>query len=241
MKTRINHVLILGGSSDIGIEVVKYFLKNGWLVSAHYNKNSKKLKNLRNQYSFLEIVSLDFNKINESNYKKNFLKKFNKSYDSIINLIGYIDNKNFYNTKLSNSMKSILINGIIPLLIIQNIIPFMIKRKFGRILNCSSIGIKYGGGKNTYNYSLSKHTSEFIPNVYKDWARKNVYINNLRIGVTNTKIHKNIKNKNIKSRIKLIPAGRMAQPYEIAKLIYYLASTENTFCTGETYSISGGE
>ena len=102
-------------------------------------------------------------------------------------------------------------------------------------------GIKYGGGNNTYNYSLSKHTSEFIPNVYRDWAKKNVYINNLRIGVTNTKIHKNILNKNIKSRIKLIPAGRMAQPYEISKLIYYLSSTENTFCTGETFNISGGE
>ena len=87
----------------------------------------------------------------------------------------------------------------------------------------------------------SVHTSEFIPNVYRDWAKKNVYINNLRIGVTNTKIHKNILNKNIKSRIKLIPAGRMAQPYEISKLIYYLSSTENTFCTGETFNISGGE
>ena len=48
----------------------------------------------------------------------------------------------------------------------------MIKNNFGRIVNCSSIGIKFGGGSNTYNYSLSKFASEFIPYNFKDWAKK---------------------------------------------------------------------
>ena len=53
----------------------------------------------------------------------------------------------------------------------------MISHKWGRILNCSSIGIKIGGGKNSFNYSLSKHCLEFIPNSYKFWAENNVFIN----------------------------------------------------------------
>ena len=116
----------------------------------------------------------------------------------------------------------------------------MIKNNFGRIVNCSSIGIKFGGGSNTYNYSLSKFASEFIPYNFKDWAKKNVLINNLRIGVTNTKLHKKI-GKNIKKRVKLIPISRAAETNEIVKYILFFISKDNTYSTGQTISISGGE
>ena len=51
----------------------------------------------------------------------------------------------------------------------------MLKYKFGRILLTSSIGVKYGGGKNTFNYSLSKKANQFIPGEYKHWAKKCSY------------------------------------------------------------------
>ena len=80
----------------------------------------------------------------------------------------------------------------------------MIKNGYGRILNCSSIGVKFGGGLNSYNYSLSKHTSEFIPSFFKKLAKKNILYNNLRIGFTDTKIHKKIKNiKELKKKNKI--------------------------------------
>ena len=66
-------------------------------------------------------------------------------------------------------------------------------------------------------------------------------INNVRIGVTDTKLHKKIKGKNLKNRIKLIPIGRMASKKEIAKFIYNLSSENNTYITGETLTIAGGE
>ena len=118
----------------------------------------------------------------------------------------------------------------------------MKKRKYGRILNGSSIGVKFGGGKNTFNYSFAKHCMEFIPNSYKEWAKSNILINNIRIGVTKTKIHNNIKkNLSMKKRLNLIPAKRMAEPSEIANYIVYLISEKNTFMTGQTVTVSGGE
>ena len=117
----------------------------------------------------------------------------------------------------------------------------MLKKKWGRIVQTSSIGVKFGGGKNTFNYSLSKKLNEFIPSDYKDWAKNNVLINVLKIGVTNTKIHKKILNKNIKKRINLIPINRMAEPVEIANYIEFLLSEKNSYITGEVVTISGGE
>ena len=118
----------------------------------------------------------------------------------------------------------------------------MLERKWGRILNCSSIGVKFGGGGNSYNYAFSKNCLEFIPNAHKEWANRNVLINNLRIGVTNTKIHKRMRRQaNIKKRINLIPMKRMAQPKEIANYIINSVIDENSYMTGQTINISGGE
>ena len=155
-------------------------LQKNWRVTAQYSSNSRRLINLK-KFGALKIVKLNFNKINEKNYKKILKKNFNEKYDSFLNLIGYIDNKSFSTFNLESAIKSISINAIIPMLIVKKIIGKMLKQKYGRIVNSSSIGIKFVGGENTFNYSLSKQTLEFIPRDYKNWAKNNVFINNIRI------------------------------------------------------------
>ena len=59
--------------------------------------------------------------------------------------------------------------------------------------------------------------------------------------MTDTKIHKKIKGKSINKRIKLIPIGRMAKIQEIVNFIYILSSEKNTYITGETLTVAGGE
>ncbi len=237
---KIKKVLILGGSSDIGIEVVKIFLKLDWEVVAHFSRNKKVLEKLKTNNKKLKIIKNDFSKYKNKNFEKLLKEVFSSEYNSFINLIGYTDNKSFYTTNLENIIKTLAINTIIPIIIQKLIIKRMLKNKWGRILNCSGIGVKYGGGKNNFNYSLSQHTREFIPSVFKNWAKENVFINNLRIGVTDTKLHKRIK-KNMKERIKLIPINRMATPKEVAIYIVKLTTEENSYITGQTISISGGE
>ena len=233
MKT----VLILGASSDIGLSTVNIFLKNGWTVYYHYNSSKKKkLKNNKN----LKYLKLNFlNSEKKINQKLNDLSKI--KFDSVINLVGYIDNKSFKNFKIEDLIKSIRVNSIVPFFIIKKILPNMEKKKFGRIIQTSSIGVKFGGGKNTFNYSLSKKINEFIPSHIKKLASKNILMNTLVIGVTNTKIHKKIKSKNLNKRKKLIPIKRFAETYEIARYIYFLSSDNNSYITGQKLHISGGE
>ena len=242
MKNKKKHILILGGSSDIGIAVVKNFLKLKWEVTAHYSKNKKKLKILKKTSNNLNIIKSNFTNYKNLNIEKLMIKNFSGRYDSIINLVGYIDNKGFEKTNLNSILKSLTINAIIPILIEKILVKRMLSQKWGRILNCSSIGVKFGGGKNSYNYSLAKHCLEFIPNSYKSWAKKNVFINNLRIGVTDTKIHKKMKKDlNMKERLKLIPINRMAKPKEMSVYITNLTTDNNSYMTGQTLTASGGE
>ena len=242
MKNNKKHVLVLGGSSDIGIEVVKNFLQLKWKVTTHYFKKKKKLAILKKGSRHLNLVKLNFASHSNFNIEKSITKKFNEKYDSIINLIGYVDNKGFENTDLNSILRSLTVNAIIPILVEKKLVKKMLVQKWGRILNCSSIGVKFGGGADSYNYALSKHCLEFIPSIYKSWAKKNVFINNLRIGMTNTKIHKRMKkNLTIKKRLKLIPINRMAQPQEISTYIVNLTTDTNSYMTGQTVIVSGGE
>jgi len=242
MKKRKKHVLILGGSSDIGIEVIKKFLKLKWNITAHFSKNNKSLEDIKKISKNLKTIKFDFLNYKKSNIEKILIKKFNGKYDSVISLVGYIDNKGFENTNLKSMIKSLVVNALFPILIEKTLVKKMLSQKWGRILNCSSIGVKFGGGENSYNYSLSKHCLEFIPNSYKKWAKKNVFINNLRIGVTNTKIHKRMKKHlKLKSRLKLVPINRLAEPKEMAHYITDLSTDNNSYITGQTISASGGE
>ena len=127
------------------------------------------------------------------------------------------------------------------MLIIRKSLKKMIKKKWGRIVNSSSVGVKFGGGNQTFEYSLSKHLNEFIPSYFKKIAAKNIFYNTVKIGLTNTKIHKKIPNKNLVKRAKLLPIKKMATSKDIANYIFYIASNENQFITNEVINITGGE
>ena len=236
-----NNILILGASSDIGVELVKKFIENGYFVYAHYNSNTNELSKIPTKKIFQ--FKANFLNLNDVKIKLLIKKIKKKKIFYIINLIGYIDNINYIKSDLENVISSLKVNTLIPNLIIKELLPNMIKAQFGRILNCSSVGVKFGGGENTYNYSLAKHTLEFIPSYLKRLSSKNILINNLRIGVTNTKMHSKIKNKKkfLKKRAKLIPIGRIAEINEIVDSIIFLISKKNSYLTNQTISISGGE
>tara|TARA_B110001452_G_C15224786_1_gene424508 strand:- start:472 stop:1170 length:699 start_codon:yes stop_codon:yes gene_type:complete len=229
------NVLILGGSSDIGIELARMFLdEENYNVNLHYNSNLKDIKNLEHK---CKLIKADLSISND----KKILKKFNNNYDIIINLVGYISGKSFEQFSTKSIEKTLRTNSFVPMLIIKKSLKQMIKKKWGRVVNSSSIGVKFGGGSQTFEYSLSKHLNEFIPSYFKKVADKNVFYNTVKIGLTNTKIHKKIPNKNLIKRTKLIPIKKMAKPKDIANYIFYIASNKNQFITNEVINIAGGE
>ena len=226
-------LLILGGNSDIGSQLLAEVIDYGnFKVHLHYNKKLPKKSN----YSNVKLIKKDLNLINN----KNLNKIFDNNYDVIINLVGYVSKQSFSNFSIKEIQKTILINSFVPFMIIRNSLKNMSKNKYGRIINTSSIGVKFGGGTNTFAYSISKHLNEFMPSEIKKLSSHNILYNTVRIGVTDTKFHKKIKNKSIHKRIKLIPLKKMASAGDIAKYIFHLI-TENNYITNEVLNITGGE
>jgi NAD(P)-dependent dehydrogenase (short-subunit alcohol dehydrogenase family) len=120
------------------------------------------------------------------------------------------------------------------------VIPGMVERGFGRIVNVASIAGKEGNPM-AGAYSASKAAVIAMTKaIGKDVARTGVIVNCVAPAVIETPILDGITQEHIDYMIERIPMGRMGEPEEVAALICWLASEECSFSTGATYDISGG-
>ena len=120
------------------------------------------------------------------------------------------------------------------------VIPSMVERGYGRIVNVASIAGKEGNPM-AGAYSASKAAVIAMTKaIGKDIARTGVIVNCVAPAVIETPILDGITEEHIGYMVDRIPMGRMGEPEEVAALICWLASEECSFSTGATYDISGG-
>ena len=120
------------------------------------------------------------------------------------------------------------------------VIPSMVERGYGRIVNVASIAGKEGNPM-AGAYSASKAAVIAMTKaIGKDLARTGVIVNCVAPAVIETPILEGITEEHIGYMVERIPMGRMGEPEEVAALICWLASEECSFSTGATYDISGG-
>jgi|SRR6476619_1827621 2-dehydro-3-deoxy-L-rhamnonate dehydrogenase (NAD+) len=120
------------------------------------------------------------------------------------------------------------------------VIPGMVARGYGRIVNVASIAGKEGNPM-AGAYSASKAAVIGMTKaIGKDLARTGVIVNCVAPAVIETPILDGITEEHIGYMVDRIPMGRMGEPEEVAALICWLASEECSFSTGATYDISGG-
>jgi 3-oxoacyl-[acyl-carrier protein] reductase len=120
------------------------------------------------------------------------------------------------------------------------VIPGMVARGYGRIVNVASIAGKEGNPM-AGAYSASKAAVIGMTKaIGKDLARTGVLVNCVAPAVIETPILDGITEEHIGYMVERIPMGRMGEPEEVAALICWLASEECSFSTGATYDISGG-
>lgn len=120
------------------------------------------------------------------------------------------------------------------------VLPGMIERGYGRIVNVASIAGKEGNPM-AGAYSASKGAVIALTKaVGKDVARTGVLVNCVAPAVIETPILEGITQEHIDYMVERIPMGRVGRPEEVAALVCWLASEECSFSTGATYDVSGG-
>lgn len=220
--------LVTGASDGIGKKIYTDLKRLGAKVIGTGNK--KKIKGL---------LQVDFN--NKNSFKE-FIKKINKfnKIDILINNAG-VNILNPINKLKENDVNNLLtINTISPIILSKIISKKMIKNKYGRIINISSIFGNVTKEKRVL-YSVTKFSLHGLTKGSAiDLAKKQILVNSVSPGVVETSLTKKILGKKIKEIKKQIPLKRLATTDEISKTVLFLSSDLNTYITGQNIIIDGG-
>lgn len=213
--------LITGGSRGIGKATVECFKNNGYEVIAPSRQE------------------LD---LSDAKSVENFIRSVNNiQIDTIVNNAGINDITLLENATDEVMEKMLLVDLISPMKIIRGLINSLKHSSAGRIVNIGSIwAVVSKPGRSLY--SVAKNGMHGITNTLAlELAENNILVNTVCPGFTMTELTvKNNTPEQIDDIAKCIPLKRMASPEEIAKLIYFLGSVENTYITGQKITIDGG-
>lgn len=122
----------------------------------------------------------------------------------------------------------------------QAVLPHMLERGSGRIVNIASIAGKEGN-PTMAAYSTSKAgVIGFTKSLAKEVATQGIYVNCVTPALIETELLQQITDEAINYMVSKIPMGRIGQAHEVAALVAWLASDECTFSTGAVFDISGG-
>lgn len=120
------------------------------------------------------------------------------------------------------------------------VVPHMVERGYGRIINVASIAGKEGN-PNMAPYSSAKAgVIGFTKSLAKEVLKSNVMVNVITPGVISTDLIKELSPEQAQYIIERIPMGRIGQPEEVAALVHWLASEEASFSAGAVFDLSGG-
>jgi NAD(P)-dependent dehydrogenase (short-subunit alcohol dehydrogenase family) len=133
------------------------------------------------------------------------------------------------------------VNLIGPMRLARGLIPGMIERRYGRIVNISSIwSIVARPGRITYAISKSG-LNGYTRSLAVDLAPYNILVNAVAPGYVNTELtRQNNTEQDLQLICEAIPMKRLAEPIEIARLVSFLCSEENSYLTGQCLVIDGG-
>jgi len=229
----IKKALVVGGSSDIGKELINIFLEHNYTVISA----SRSDVNIDSS-SFTSISGLSLDSIDDLNTLEEIAATSNPS--SVAYLPGMIDNLDLDSLTTESLIQAFTCNLFGYWMCIKACKERMKERNFGRFCSVSSIGSKFGGGNKRFSYTTSKKALEFFPREFKDLGKYNIFVNNVVCGVTDTKML-DLKPEQRAERAGLIPIKRLAKPNEIALELFLLCSDRNTYRHCSNTTISGGE
>ena len=233
--------IITGGAQGFGLAMTERFLQSGANViiwdfdKLAVEKAEKKLNNSKLSSSIIDVTNFD----QVSSQVEKLTK--DKKIDIFINNAGIAgQNTTVWDYPLEEWKKVLDLNLNAVFYCLKAITPHMVANNYGRIVNISSIAGKEGN-PNASAYSTSKAgVIGLTKSLGKELANKNIAVNAVTPAAAKTRIFDQMTKEHIDYMLSKIPRNRFVLVEELASLVTWLVSEENSYTTGAVFDLSGG-
>lgn len=246
LESEIKTALVIGGTGGIGIAVCLKLATDGFNVIVHFNSNQDLAEKIKNNIEAIgtKAITVKANILNEIEIKEMVqkgLRSFEK-IDVIVNCAAtVIPTIKFQDLIWDDYLKQLELNIKSPFLLIKEVLPSMIKNKYGKIINIGSFAFDKPNVDWSHYITAKGALTGLTRSMAIELAPKGIRINLVTPSMVSTDLTADIPEK-----IKLLtaaqtPLRRLALAKDIANAIGFLASDQSDFITGETIRINGGQ
>ena len=232
--------LITGASGGIGKEIANILIKHNAQVCIS-GRNLDELNALKELLGEkCHVVTCDLSKKDEIIELIKKADEFMGYIDILVNNAG-ITKDNIFLRMSENEWEDVLnVNLNSTFNILKLITKGMVKRKYGRIINISSV-VGVTGGAGQVNYSASKAgLIGLTKSLSQEIATRNITVNCIAPGFIETPMTEKLDDKRKDAILNSIPMNRIGKPKDLSSAIIFLASQESSYITGQTLHINGG-
>jgi len=239
MNLKNKKILITGATGGIGNSLVDKFNSLGANIIAS-GTNEEKLNSLAKKFSNIQTEKF---KLNEHHKIEEFINKIDQKLgglDILVNNAGItLDNISIRLTE--EDWKKVLdVNLTASFLMCKHAIKKMLKKKYGKIINITSI-VGHTGNLGQANYAASKAgIVAFSKSLSLEYAKKNININCVSPGFIKTEMTDKINEDFKKTLISKIPSGALGTGDDVSNCVAFLASDMAKYINGETIHVNGG-
>jgi 3-oxoacyl-[acyl-carrier protein] reductase len=235
MKT----VLINGGSRGIGRATVEYFSAKGYAVAFTYKNSEDEALALAARTGALAIRADSATEDDVIRAVKTAIDAFSH-IDVLVNNAAISSFLVFTDISLAEWENIVRVNVNGPFLFCREVLPYMISRKSGAIVNVSSVWGLVGSSCEVHYSTTKAALIGMTRALAKEVGPSSVRVNAIAPGVIMTEMNSALNEDDLSALAEETPLCRLGTPEEIAKAIYFLSSDESAFITGEVLNASGG-
>ena len=235
MKT----VLITGGSRGIGSELVRHFRNNGYSVAFTYKSSQDAALALAEQTGALAIRADSAVEKDVENAVKTVVDAFG-GIDCLINNAAISSFSLFTDISLADWNEMLAVNLTGAFLYSKGVIPDMLKRKSGRIINITSMWGLVGSSCEVHYSATKAGLIGMTKALAKELGPSGITVNAIAPGVINTEMNSKLSDEDKAVLIDETPLMRIGEASDVANAALFLAGEGASFITGEVLNVSGG-
>lgn len=236
--------IVTGASGGIGSQTAKQLANDGYSVAVIYNKNSTQADEIVNQIKSCGGEALaykcDVGDSAQVNLTVELIEKSLGEITVLVNNAGIAQQKLFTDITDSDwkNMIETDLSGVF--YFSRAVLPFMINRKYGKIINIASMWGETGGSCEVHYSAAKAGVIGLTKALAKEVSLSGITVNCVSPGAVETEMVTHLGEETLNLLKEEIPLGRLGTPSDIANAVSFLASDKASYITGQVLSVNGG-